>query len=103
MPADLAAAAADVQVSQAQLDLLMTGARIEEIAAAAADVSAATAALQQALVILSETEIHAPLAGEVALVNVRIGEQVTPGAVAIRLADLASWQIETEDLTELDV
>ncbi|MFN8490116.1 MAG: HlyD family efflux transporter periplasmic adaptor subunit [Caldilineaceae bacterium] len=103
MPSDLAAAEADVRASQAQLDLLMAGARPEELAAAQADVAAATAALQQALVSLSETEIHAPFAGQVAVVNARLGEQVTPGAVALRLADLAKWQIETEDLTELDV
>ncbi len=103
MPADLAAAAADVRSSQAQLDLLLAGARSEEIAAAAADVAMATAALQQTLVTLAETEIHAPFAGEVAIVDARVGEQVTPGAIAIRLANFAAWQIETEDLTELDI
>ncbi|CAN5830987.1 biotin/lipoyl-binding protein [soil metagenome] len=103
MPADLAAAAADVQGSQAQLDLLLAGARPEEIAAAEADVAIATAALQQTLVTLSETEIHAPFAGEVAVIDARVGEQVTPGAIAIRLANLGAWQIETEDLTELDI
>jgi len=103
MPSDLAAAEADVRASQAQLDLLTAGARPEELTAAQADVAAATAALQQALVSLSETEIHAPFAGQVAIVNARLGEQVTPGAVALRLADLSKWQIETDDLTELDV
>jgi len=103
MPSDLAAAEADVQVSQAQLDLLWAGTRVEELTAAEADVASATAALQQALVALSESEIHAPFAGQVAIVNVRVGEQVVPGVVAIRLADLTAWQIETEDLTELNV
>lgn len=103
MPSDLAIAEADVQASQAQLDLLMAGARPEELAAAQADVATATAALQQALVALSNTEIRAPFAGQIAIVNGRLGEQVTPGTPAIRLADLSKWQIETEDLTELDV
>ncbi|MCX6043857.1 MAG: efflux RND transporter periplasmic adaptor subunit [Chloroflexi bacterium] len=103
MPADLAAADADVRGSQAQLDLLLAGARPEEIAAAEADVAMATAALQQTLVTLAETEIHAPFDGEVAVINGRVGEQVAPGAIAIRLANLSAWQIETEDLTELDI
>jgi len=103
MPSDLAAAAADVRASQAQLDLLLAGARAEEVAAAEADVASATAALQQALVTLADTEIHAPFAGQIAVINARTGEQVTPGTPAIRLADLTAWQIETEDLTELDV
>ena len=103
MPADLAAAEADVRANQAQVDLLLAGARAEELTVAEADVALATAALQQALVTLAESEIHAPFAGQVAVVNARVGEQVTPGGVAIRLADLTAWQIETEDLTELDV
>lgn len=103
MPSDLAAAAADVRASQAQLDLLLAGARAEEVAAAEADVASATAALQQALVTLADSEIHAPFAGQIAVINARTGEQVTPGTPAIRLADLTAWQIETEDLTELDV
>jgi HlyD family secretion protein len=103
MPADLAMAAADVRSSQAQLDLLLVGTRPEEIAAAEADVAIATATLQQTIVTLAETEIHAPFAGEVAVVDTRVGEQVTPGAIAIRLANFSAWQIETEDLTELDI
>lgn len=103
MPSDLAAATADVRASQAQLDLLLAGARAEEVAAAEADVASATAALQQALVTLADSEIRAPFAGQIAVINARAGEQVTPGTSAIRLADLTTWQIETEDLTELDV
>jgi HlyD family secretion protein len=32
-----------------------------------------------------------------------VGEQVGPGAPLVRLADLTFWQIETDDLTELNV
>jgi HlyD family secretion protein len=32
-----------------------------------------------------------------------VGEQLLPGAAIVQLGDLASWQIETEDLVELDV
>lgn len=103
MPADLAAADADVRAAQAQLDLLLAGTRPEIVTAAEADVAAATAALQQALITSAETELRAPFAGEIAQVNQTVGEQVTPGATLIRLANLAQWQIETEDLTELSV
>ena len=102
MPTQLVAAKADVQASQAQLDLLLAGARPEQIAAAQADVAAATAALQQALVSLANTELHAPFTGTVALLNVAVGEQLSPATPALRLADLANWQIETENLTELE-
>ncbi len=103
LPADLLAAQADVSAAQAQLDLLLAGARSEVLAVAQADVAAATAALQQTLVALSFTELRAPFAGTVAGLTVAPGEQVTPGATLMTLADLSSWLVETEDLTELDV
>ncbi|MGL4649545.1 MAG: HlyD family secretion protein [Caldilineaceae bacterium] len=103
LPADMRAAEADVAAAQAQLDLLLAGARPEQIAIAEADVAAATAAMQQALVALGDTEVRAPFAGTVAGLNVATGEQVSPGATLMTLADLSAWQVETEDLTEIDV
>jgi HlyD family secretion protein len=103
MPEDLAEAEANLRASQAQLDLLLAGARNEEIAAAEADVASATAALQQALVTLSEAELRAPFAGTVAGLLIDVGEQVSPNTPVVQLADLSTWQIETADLTELDI
>ncbi|MCB0144971.1 MAG: HlyD family efflux transporter periplasmic adaptor subunit, partial [Caldilineaceae bacterium] len=70
--------------------------------AAEAGVASATAALQNALVSLADTELRAPFAGTVALVNVNPGEQVS-GAPVVQLANLEHLQIETEDLTELQI
>jgi len=103
MPADLVAAEADVQASQAQLDLLLAGARTESVAVAEAQVAAATATLQQALVGLRNLELRAPFTGTVAALELSVGEQLTSGATVAQLADLSRWQIETADLTELDV
>lgn len=102
-PSDIAAAAAQVSQAQAQLDALKAGARSEDIAAAEADVAAATAALQQALVGLRNTELRAPFTGIVATLNNTEGEQVSPSAPVIQLADDTTWEIETSDLTELDI
>ncbi|MGD2206141.1 MAG: biotin/lipoyl-binding protein [Anaerolineae bacterium] len=101
--AEVAAAEAEIQRAQAQLDLLLAGARPETIAAAEAEVAAAEAALEQAQVALAETELQAPLAGTVASLDAKVGEQVAPGAPIVVLADLSAWQIETDDLTELNV
>lgn len=103
MPSDVAVAAAQVAQAQAQLDEIKTGARSEDIAAAEADVAAATAALQQALVGLRNTELRAPFTGIIATLNVTEGEQVSPSAPVIQLADDTAWEIETSDLTELDI
>ena len=39
----------------------------------------------------------------VAAVDLKANEFVTAGSVAVRLADVSTWQIETTDLTELSV
>jgi len=103
MPADMAAAEADVAAQQAQLDLLLAGPRPESIAVVEADVASAVAALQQALVALGETELRAPFAGTVAALSIETGEPASPGAALAQLADLSTWEVETEDLTELDI
>ncbi|MFN8469441.1 MAG: HlyD family efflux transporter periplasmic adaptor subunit [Caldilineaceae bacterium] len=102
-PMDLASAQAAVDQAQAQLDLVKAGARPEAIQIAEANVAAATASLQNALVALSDTELRAPFGGIIATINTAIGEQVSPGAPVINMADTSSWEIETSDLTEFDV
>ena len=101
--ADLAMAQAELRRASAQLDLLREGSRNQTITAAEADVSAASAALQQAQAALDETTLTAPFAGIVAELLPALGEPVSPGAPMLRLGDLTQWQIETDDLTELDV
>jgi HlyD family secretion protein len=101
--ADVAAAEAEIRRAQAQLEMLEAGARPEAIAAAEADLAAAEAGLEQARVALAETELRAPFAGTVAALDVQVGEQVAPGSPIVWLADLSTWQVETDDLTELNV
>ena len=92
-----------IQQAQAQLDLLMAGARDEELAAALAAVDQAQAGLQQAQASLIDTELPAPFSGTVAVMHVKEGEQVGGGMPVVQLADLTTWQVETDDLTELDI
>jgi len=101
--ADVAAAEAEIHRARAQLELVKAGARPETIAAAEADVAAAEAALAQAQAALADTELHAPFAGIVAALDTKVGEQVAPGTPVLQLADFSAWQIETDDLTELNV
>ncbi|MBI5879076.1 MAG: efflux RND transporter periplasmic adaptor subunit [Chloroflexi bacterium] len=106
--------ATQAQTVQAQAE---AGPRTEQIAAADADVAAASAALKnldtdaaaaqaaldQAKFALADTELRAPFAGSVVTLNVKAGEAVPVGGFAVRLADLSAWQIETSDLTELNI
>lgn len=101
--ADVAAAEAEIARAQAQLDLVESGTRPETIAAAEAEVAAAEAAVEQARAALAETELLAPFAGTLASLDAKVGEQVGPGSPVAVLADLSRWQIETDDLTELNI
>jgi multidrug resistance efflux pump len=47
--------------------------------------------------------IIAPFDGVITDVNIEDGEQVGPQAWAVKLADTSAWQVETSDVTELEV
>lgn len=103
LPGELAEAAATVQQAQAQLDLARVGVRSEEVDVAQAEVNVALSGLQEAMVSLAETELRAPFAGTVTALNISAGEQVAAGVPLLQLADTTVWQVETLDLTEMDV
>jgi HlyD family secretion protein len=100
---EVAVAGAEIRRAQAQLDLVKAGARPEEIVAAEAEVAAAEATLAQARAALAETELRAPFAGTMAALEAKVGELVDPGTLVVQVADFSAWQIETDDLTELNV
>jgi RND family efflux transporter MFP subunit len=80
----------------AQLDLLKAGSTPEQIEAAKARVAQAQAALD-------ETTLMAPFDGAIADLAVNMGELVGPGPRIASIADLTQWQVETDDLSEVDV
>ncbi len=101
--ADLALARADIQRAQAQLDLAKLGARPETIATLESEVASAQLAVDQAKLALTYTELRSPFAGTIATLNVKVGEHVGPGTPVVQLADCSTWQVETTDLTELNI
>ncbi|MBI2862934.1 MAG: HlyD family efflux transporter periplasmic adaptor subunit [Chloroflexi bacterium] len=108
--ADVDVAQAQVEQARASLTLAQTGARAEaiaaaefDVAAAGADVLAAEAGLAKAQDALADTELRAPFAGTIASFDAKAGELVAPTAIVARLADPSAWQVETQDLTELNV
>jgi HlyD family secretion protein len=99
----LDAAQANVDAAQANLARLQAGAPESELAVARAQVASAEAELNLARLQLAEMALKAPFDGTVAELRLKAREYVAPGALAIRLADISSWEIETSDLTELNV
>ncbi len=59
--------------------------------------------LVSAQAVLTDLELKAPFAGVVVTNSFKVGEFANPGTATILLADLADMQVETTDLTELDV
>ncbi len=100
---DVAAAQAEIRRVQAQLDLLKAGTKPETLATAQADITSAKADVTRAQAALADTELRAPFAGVVASLDTNVGEQIVPSTPIIQLADFSNWQIETTDLTELNV
>ncbi len=95
-------AQASVQNAQAVLEQLQADPRASALARAEAEIAAAEVALQQARFARDQVTLTAPINGTVARVSFKVGEQATPETALVVLADLSQWQIETDDLTELD-
>lgn len=89
--------------AKAKLDALLAPPKPADVAAADADIASAKADLEKAQAALADTELRAPFAGTIATVDVRVGEQVAAGVPIIRLADFSNWEIQTTDLTEINV
>jgi len=92
-----------LDTAEAQLVQVEAGAAPEEIAATEASLQQARIALEQARVALNRTEVRAPLAGTVGMVQVRENELVSPGQPLVTIGDLSTLRVETTDLDEIDV
>lgn len=109
-PEQIAQAQADVASADAALAKLKAGATDEQIAVAEAGVKIAEAGIEKAKsgitsaqAELAKTELIAPFSGTIGSLDIDEGEIVQPGTSAISLGDSSRWQIETDDLTEIDV
>ncbi len=101
--ASVATALAQRDLAQAQLDQLRNGATGSQIAAARAGVAQAEAAVQAAQAALNEGTLRAPFDGTIAQVTVDAGQVIGPGFVVVSIASLNAWQVQTDDLSEVDV
>ena len=103
LESDLETAQSELEKAQKEYDLLSSGSDAGEKTLAEAQYEAARANLAAARAALADVELTAPLDGTVASVKVKSGETVSPGQVAVSIADFSGWVVKTTDLTELDV
>ena len=99
----LESAKAELAQAQKEYDSLSSGSDVGEKSVAEAQYEAARANLAAARAALADVELQAPFDGTVAGLKVKSGESVTPGQVAVSVADFSGWIVKTTDLTELDV
>jgi multidrug resistance efflux pump len=102
--AELEVAEANMEKSQEDWDLLAeSGIDPDDLVLAEARLKDAEAQLASARASLDDLELIAPFNGVLARNTLEVGELVNPGSVSVALADETEWEVETTDLTELDV
>jgi len=99
--AQIQQALAAIKNAQNQLAKLHPSA--DERAVLQASVNAAQAARDLVAEQIKNARLVAPFAGTVMTLHVNPGEYAAPGVIVLRLADTSAWQIETTDLTELNI
>jgi HlyD family secretion protein len=102
-PDQIAQAMANVANARAGLARLRAGATDEQIAVAQAAVGMAQKQVKLAQAQLAQTRLAAPFDGTVGAREVDVGQTVLPGAPAFSLGNTSRWQIETDNLTQIDI
>lgn len=101
--AQLSAAQAGEKAAQARLAQLIAERDGKATDSFEATIQQAQAAIEGAQVALAQTELHSPFAGTIAQLNLKVGERAPSDKPAVVLADLSSWKLETDDVTEIKV
>lgn len=101
--AKLAVAQANVDEAIRQVTLKKNGPDVDQLALAQTRLSNAQVAFEAAQAGLADLELKAPFAGSVSAINISKGEFTAPGVAVVRLADFSTWEVETTDLTEVNV
>ncbi|MBP7690730.1 MAG: HlyD family efflux transporter periplasmic adaptor subunit [Anaerolineales bacterium] len=109
-PIDVGLAESNVAWLQAQsadaarrLPELQAGPDPDQLRVAQAALAAAEANLSAAEAAFDDAELKAPIAGTVADLRLKVGEQAAPGVPVVTLAQFGQWRVKTNNLTELDI
>lgn len=97
------AAGAARDQARAALEKARNGPTDEEIAVLEARVQQAKAGLERARQMAAQTTLVAPFEGTLAHQLVEAGEPVAPGQPAATFGQLDTLQVETDDLSEIDI
>jgi len=92
-------------ISKQQLDQAGTATERNHaaLAQAQADLVTQQARLAEAEGLYNKTELRSPINGTIAYLDVKLGEHAAIGSVLVRIADETSWEVRSDDLTELAI
>jgi multidrug resistance efflux pump len=96
-------AESQVVIAQAGLRRAQKGASTEEITVQKKEVELAQLALEQALASLASADLVAPFAGTVTDLMIHKGELASSGVPVVELIDTVRWQVQTSDVSELEI
>ncbi len=100
---ELLIAQGQLKLAQEKLDILQEGPDADAIAGAEARIRAAEARLAAAKADLTKLDLVATLDGKILNFDLKPGQAVSPGVPVLEIVDFSEWDVETENLTEIDV
>jgi multidrug resistance efflux pump len=100
---DVAVLEAQIEKGYRDFETYSAGPDPDDVALAEARVANAEAQLVAAQEILADLELTTPFEGVISEVYVNPSEWVAPGSPVLLLADLDNLQVQTTDLSEIDV
>jgi multidrug resistance efflux pump len=101
--ADLALARVRYENAQRRYEILKNGPEPDKVALANAQLTNAEAQLASAQAALNDMELKSPFSGTIVSTDLVKGQYVAPGVPVIKVADFTDWQVETTNLTELNI
>jgi HlyD family secretion protein len=96
-------AKADLDKAKADLDKVLADTPKSDLDASLAKVKRQEVYLKKAQLELDNATLEAPIDGTVVEVNPKVGERFNTTDLAVVIADLSEWKIETTDLDELEI
>jgi len=103
LDADVAIAQARLGAAEREWDDRKNGPDPGDVALAEARLANAEAQLAAGEAAFANVDLKAPFGGTVASVMSKVGEMAAPGQPAVVIADLSSWFVETDNLTEIEL
>jgi multidrug resistance efflux pump len=100
---DLTIAQTQLKLAQDKYDNLMKGPDPDDVANAKARISTAETQLSASKADLEKLDLIATMNGKVVSTDLKPGITVTAGQPVIELADFSEWDVDTDNLTEIEV